>query len=111
VKFFLDHDVPDEVDRLLRYWQYDIQRLREALPITTADEAVFDFAQREERIIITCNRNHFLKLAQDAVRSGAPFAGLIILIRRRTRQADCAHLLALLRRAGGNGLTGNINLA
>ena len=109
--FLLDHDVPDEVEQLLRYWKHDVQRLREVLPIRSPDESVFEFAQREQRIIISCNRNHFLKLAREAVGKAQPFAGLIILIRRRTRQAECAHVLSLLRRAGGTGLTGNINLA
>ena len=111
MKFFLDHDVPDEVEQLLRHWQHDPVRLREILPITTPDETVFAFAQREQRLIITCNRNHFLALAREAVARETPFAGLIILIRRRTRQAECAHLLSLLRRAGESGLTANINLA
>ncbi|MEY2428431.1 MAG: hypothetical protein QOJ40_1316 [Verrucomicrobiota bacterium] len=111
MKFFLDHDVPDEVERLLRYWKHDTLRLRDALPITAPDEAAFGFAQGEERIIVTCNRNHFLKLARDAVAKEAPLAGLIILIRRRTRQAEGAHLLTLLRRAGEDGLKKNINLA
>ena len=109
MKLLLDHDVPDEVEQLLRYWKHDVQRLREALPVRTTDVVFFEFAQREQRIIISCNRNHFLKLAHEA--AGNPFAGLIILIRRRTRQAECAHLLSLLRRAGETGLTGNINLA
>jgi hypothetical protein len=86
-----------------------VQRLREVLPVRTTDVVLFEFAQREQRIIISCNRNHFLKLAREA--AGNPFAGLIILIRRRTRQAECARLLSLLRRAGETGLTGNINLA
>lgn len=86
-----------------------MQRLREVLPVRTTDEVLFEFAQRAQRIISSCNRNHFLKLAREA--TGNPFAGLIILIRRRTRQAECAHLLSLLRRAGEMGLTGNINLA
>ncbi len=60
---------------------------------------------------MTCNRSHFLELAKLAIAGGRPFAGLIILIRRRTRQAECAHLLSLLRRAGEAGLAGNINLA
>jgi hypothetical protein len=61
--------------------------------------------------IISCNRNHFLTLAHGAVAAptSSPFAGLIVLIRRRTRQAECAHLLSLLRRAGENGIIGNIN--
>jgi hypothetical protein len=36
---------------------------------------------------------------------------LIVLIRRRSRQAECAHLLTLLRGAGGDGLAGNVNFA
>jgi hypothetical protein len=88
-----------------------VPRLREVLPVRAADEMVFEFAQREQRILISCHRNHFLKLAREAVEKENSFAGLIILIRRRTRQAECAHLLTLLRRAGETGLTGNINLA
>ena len=62
-------------------------------------------------MILSCNRDHFLALARQAVDRNQPFAGLIILMRRRTRQAECAHLLALLRRAGEPGLEGNINFA
>ncbi len=111
MRFLLDHDVPDEVGQLLRYWRHDARRLREILPVTTTDTAIFDFAQREQRVLISCNRDHFLKLAREALLKEPPFAGLIILIRRRTRQSECAHLLALLRRAGEAGVKGNINLA
>jgi len=111
MKFLLDHDVPDEVEQLVRYWKHEVRRLREVLPATTADHVIFEFAQRERQIIISCNRDHFLSLAREAVLKEQPFAGLIILIRRRTRQSECAHLLSLLRRAGESGVTGNINLA
>jgi hypothetical protein len=40
-----------------------------------------------------------------------PATGLIILNRRRTRQAECRHLLQLLANAGEDGLKGNINFA
>jgi len=111
MKFLLDHDVPDEVGQLLRYWKHEAQRLREILPATTADQVIFEFAQRERRILISCNPNHFLNLAREAIKTEQPFAGLIILIRRRTRQLECAHLLSLLRRAGESGVSGNIDLA
>jgi predicted nuclease of predicted toxin-antitoxin system len=111
LKFFLDHDVPDEVDRLLKYWKHETLRLRNVLPIKTTDEQAFAFAQNENRIMVTCNRNHFLRLAREAASEGSRFAGLIILIRRRTRQAECAHLLSVLRKAGEVGIQGNINLA
>ncbi|MCX6903659.1 MAG: DUF5615 family PIN-like protein [Verrucomicrobia bacterium] len=100
MKFFLDQDVPDDVERLLGHWGHDVLRLRDALPVTTTDEAVFDFAQRQSRVLISCNRGHFLELARDALSKQSPFEGLIVLIRRRTRQAECSHLLSFLRRAG-----------
>jgi hypothetical protein len=111
VNFLLDHDVPDEADQLLRFWKHDTRRLRDVLPVTTPDEAVFTWAQRESRIIITCNQRHFLALARKAVERSESFPGLIVLIRRRTRQSECGHLLTLIRRAGDSGLKGNINLA
>ena len=103
--------MPDEVEKVVRYWKHEVRRLREVLPVTAADLAVFEWAQREQRIIISCNRDHFLELARQAVSKGQPFVGLIILIRRRTRQSECAHLLSLLRRAGDSGVSGNVNLA
>jgi predicted nuclease of predicted toxin-antitoxin system len=111
VKFLIDHDVPDAVGHLLRYWGHDVVSLREALPVTTADREVFEHAQTEGRTIISCNRAHFMVLAEQAVNAQRPFTGLIILIRRRSRQAESAHLLSLLRQAGESGLVGNINFA
>jgi hypothetical protein len=62
---------------------------------------------RKEVILISCNRNHFLTLA----RQTQVHPGLIILIRRRTRQSECAHLSVLLQRAGEQGLRNNVNFA
>ena len=99
--------------QLLRHWGHEPIRLRETLPITASDEEVFAQAQSLRLPIISCNRDHFLALAQAAVAAQPPrpFAGLIVLIRRRTRQSECAHLLSLLRQAGENGIFGNINFA
>jgi len=103
--------VPDEVEQVLRYWRHDVRRLREVLPVTSVDRDIFEFARREQRVLISCNRDHFLKLTREASLKEQPFAGLIVLIRRRTRQSECAHLLSLLRRAGESGVSGNVNLA
>jgi predicted nuclease of predicted toxin-antitoxin system len=111
VRFLLDHDVPAEVDHLLRHWGHDAQPLCQALPITAPDQQVFQFAQTQGRIILSCNRAHFLALARDALQISQPFPGLIVLIRRRSRQSECAHLLQLLGRAGETGLANNINFA
>jgi predicted nuclease of predicted toxin-antitoxin system len=111
VKFLLDHDVPAEMARVLTYWGHDVETLRQALPITARDEQVFQHARQHGRLIISCNRAHFLALAEEAIHTDQPFPGLIVLIRRRSRQAECGHLLQLLGRAGEAGLANNVNFA
>lgn len=78
MRFFLDHDVPGEVAHSLRHWGHEVTLLRDVLPITTPDEAVFGHAQKEGITIISCNRAHFLALANGAIQAGTAFAGLII---------------------------------
>ena len=113
MKFLLDHDVPNEVAEVLKHLGHDVALVREALSATAQDPDIFNYAQTQKRIIITCNREHFLALSRAVFQAkpSQPFAGLIVLIRRRTRQAECAHVLALLRRTGETGLAGNINIA
>ena len=106
MKFFLDHDVPAAVkDALERHEHYFI-RMTDLLPRTAPDEDVFAAAQSNQCVMITCNRNDFLKLAERG-----PHLGLIILIRRRSPRAECTNLLRLIRKAGEQGLQGNINFA
>jgi predicted nuclease of predicted toxin-antitoxin system len=106
MKFLLDHDVPVEAARLLRREGHEVSRLIEVLPVTTLDPDVFAHAKTRGLVMVTCNRKDFLPLA-----ALGPHPGLIILIRRKTRQAEGAHLLQLLRRAGDSGVTGNVNFA
>jgi predicted nuclease of predicted toxin-antitoxin system len=106
VNFLLDHDVPIEVARLLKREGHSVHRLIDVLPITTLDPEVFAHAKINGFVTVTCNRKDFLPLAESG-----PQPGLIVLIRRKTRQSECAHLLELLRRAGESGISGNINFA
>jgi predicted nuclease of predicted toxin-antitoxin system len=106
VKFLLDHDVPAAVKDALERHEHEIIRLTDLLPRTASDETVFAAAQSNQCVMITCNRDDFLKLA-----AKRPHMGLIILIRRRSPQAECANLLRLIRKAGEQGLQGNINFA
>jgi predicted nuclease of predicted toxin-antitoxin system len=106
VKFFLDHDVPAAVKDALERHEHDVIRLSDLLPRTAIDEDVFAAAQSNRCAMITCNRDDFLKLA-----ARRPHHGLIILIRRRSQHAECTNLLRLIRKAGGQGLKGNINFA
>ena len=106
MKFFCDHDVPADVARVLRQEGHEVTELREALPVDATDADVLRCAHDRGLLLVTCNRDDFLALTREH-----PGTGLIVLIRRRTRQAECAHLLALVERAGEDGLKGNINFA
>jgi predicted nuclease of predicted toxin-antitoxin system len=106
VKFFLDHDVAAAVKDALERHEHEVIRLIELLPRNAPDEAVFAAAQDNQCVMITCNRNDFLRLAAKRAH-----LGLIILVRRRSPQVECTNLLRLIRRAGEQGLRGNINFA
>jgi predicted nuclease of predicted toxin-antitoxin system len=107
VRFFLDHDVPGNLALLLRHWRHEATVLKEVLPINASDEEAFAYARTHGLITITCNRADFLALA--AEHPGHP--GLIILVRRRTRQTETSRLLMLLRNAGEAGLAHNVTFA
>lgn len=106
MKFLLDHDVPEDLSYLLRELGHEVLRLRDVLPQETKDPLVLQFAHDHDCLMVTCNRDDFIELAQRQ-----PHHGLVILIRRRTRAAERAALLVLLERAGETGLEGNINFA
>jgi len=107
VRFFLDHDVPADLAVLLRAQGHEVVRLSEVLATDAKDEMVWAHILTQGFILISCNRAHFLAL-EVAIPT---HPGLIILNRRRTRQAEAAHLLQLLAKAGEQGLGNNINFA
>jgi len=80
--------------------------LRSVLPPDAPDENVLRYARKNGLIVITCNRTDFISLAK-----GTPHRGVVLLFRRRTRMAEKAALLRLVRAAGEEGLNGNINFA
>jgi predicted nuclease of predicted toxin-antitoxin system len=106
MKFLLDHDVPDDLSFLLIQLGHEVTLLRQALPEDCPDEAVLNFAYGRNCILLTCNRDDFLRLAQVK-----PHHGIVVVIRRRTRAAERAALLNLIERAGESGLATNINFA
>jgi predicted nuclease of predicted toxin-antitoxin system len=106
VRFFIDHDVPAEVARVLRRERHEVTELREVLPVTAVDLDALKYANEHGLFLVTCNRDDFLALV-----AAHPNPGLIVLIRRRSRQAECGNLLTLLREAGENGIAGNVNFA
>jgi len=106
VRFFLDHDVPVDVARVLRQEGHEVLELREALPTDSTDIEVLKYAGENGMFLVTCNRDDFLALAENH-----PNPGLIVLIRRHTRLSECGNLLRLIRNANEAGIAGNINFA
>ncbi len=106
MRFFLDHDVPVDVARVLRREGHEVSELREVLPVTASDLDALRYASEHGLVVVTCNRDDFIGLAKDRLNTG-----LIVLVRRRSRQAECGKLLALPRQATESGITGNINFA
>jgi predicted nuclease of predicted toxin-antitoxin system len=106
VKFLFDEDVPIEATRCARQAGHEVLLVVETLGTRTDDADVWFHAVLTNSIVVTCNRQDFLKLA-----GTEPATGLVILKRRRTRQAECNHLLQLLASAGENGMKCNINFA
>ncbi|MCI0534499.1 MAG: DUF5615 family PIN-like protein [Verrucomicrobiales bacterium] len=104
--FLLDNDVPEAIARIIEQAGHKSLRLRDALPIITPDKEILQFAFAQQALLVTCNRDHFLALGKTS-----PHSGIVILIHRQSRIAECSHFLHLLESAGENGLRGNINFA
>ena len=106
MRFLLDHDVPEDLTYLLQELQHEVVRLRDVLPPEADDALVLESAYARASILMTCNRDDFLKLAVTQ-----PHHGIIVVIRRKSRARERAALLRLLERAGETGLRDNINFA
>ena len=106
MNFLLDHDVPEDVVFALEALGHAVTRLRAALPVQSRDDEVLRYAGKHVLVLITCNRDDFLDAA-----GRIAHAGVIVLIRRRSRAFERAALVRLLDRAGENGIRDNINFA
>jgi predicted nuclease of predicted toxin-antitoxin system len=106
VTFLLDQDVPEDLTYLLRELDHEVLRVRDVLSPEATDAVVLRFANDNGHLLMTCNRDDFIKLAETQ-----PHRGVIVIIRRKTRAAERAALLRLIERASESGLRDNINFA
>ena len=106
MRFLLDQDVPETIARVLNRAGHEVNLLRELLPVDTDDDQVLAVASQRALVLVTCNRDDFLELAKEKSHSG-----IVVIVRRRTRAAECAALLRLLRVAGSSGILGSVNFA
>ena len=61
VTFLFDDDVPDDLSHLLTHVGHRVTFLREALPRDTSDAVVRDYAVQRGFVLVTCNRDDFVK--------------------------------------------------
>jgi len=99
-------DVPDELSHLLRQLGHEVRFLREVLPRTASDADILAYAWQNGCLVVTCNRDDFVSLAETASHHG-----IIVVFRQKTRTAEKAALLRLIENAGPDGLANNINFA
>lgn len=104
--FFLDQDVPDDLARWLRHRGHVVTCLRDVLPVTTTDSEALAWARAHDSTLVSCNRRDYL-----ALRPEGEHPGIVVLVRRRTRQAEIAAMQKLLTGAGAQGLANNITFA
>ena len=104
--FLLDQDVPEDLTYMLRELDHGVLRVRDVLGPEAADSAVLQCAFDGDHLLVTCNRDDFIALAERQ-----PHHGIIVVIRRRTRAQERAAFVRLLERAGEVGIRDNINFA
>ena len=104
--FLLGHDVPERIAVVLQAAGHVVHRVREVLNPEAKDEDILERALADRWITVTCNRDDFLDLSR-----GRRHAGLIVVIRRKTRIAECAAMLRLIEKAGLEGIEHNVNFA
>jgi predicted nuclease of predicted toxin-antitoxin system len=104
--FLLDQDVPDAIARVIQQAGHEALRLRELISAESPDDVVLAFAHSRKAVLVTCNRDDFLALAQST-----PHSGIVIVIRRESRALECSRFLRLLQSAGESGIRNNINFA
>jgi len=106
VRFLFDHDVPDDMAYSLETLGHEVVRLREIATATLPDESALRLAAERDTVLLTCNRDDFVSAG-----THIQHAGIIILIRRRSRALGRASMLRLLDEAGEPRIRGNINFA
>ena len=106
MRFFFDHDVPDDLSHVLRQLGHDVVFLRDVLPQTASNPEALAYVYAHRLLLITCNRADFVALAQRE-----PHHGIIVLFRRKSRALERAALVRLLAGAGEQGLANNVTFA
>jgi len=95
VDLYLDEDVDVLIGELVQARGFSVLTTRDAGNLHVEDEEQLRFASQRGLTILTHNRVHFERLAEQYVVDGASHAGIIIA-RRRNPYEICRRLLVLL---------------
>jgi uncharacterized protein with PIN domain len=81
VKFLIDEDLSEEIASILRADGVDAVHIRELGLSGAEDQEVLDEAARQERCVVTRNRNDFLMLTEFYFHEGRSHHGVLIVPR------------------------------
>ncbi len=81
MSFLLDEDLSPVVAETARGLGLDAFSVHECDRRGLSDEAQLELATREQRVLVTRNRDDFIVLTVDAFRAGTPHAGVLIVPR------------------------------
>lgn len=82
MKFLLDEDLPPRVAEVARGLSIDVTSVHELERTGLSDPEQLRFAAREGRVLVTGNRNDFLRFTVEFFRTGEPHAGVLIVSRK-----------------------------
>lgn len=79
MRFYLDEDLSPKVAEIARKMGADVVTARECGNLGQKDEVHLAFAAREDRCLVTRNRNHFVSLTVEFLENEQPHRGVLIV--------------------------------
>lgn len=98
MRFLVDEDLSETIASILRAEDIDAVHIRELGLSGADDQEVLDEAARQERCVVTRNRNDFLLLTEFYFKEGRPHYGVLIIPRSYPgdRPSEIAHAIIAL---------------
>ena len=78
-RLYLDEDVPVQIAPPLRALGFDVLTTRDAGRLRTTDASQIEFAAAQQRVVVTRNRDDFMRLTGQFAADGRPHAGVLIV--------------------------------
>ena len=79
MKFYLDEDISPKIAQLLRKYKIDCSSAREIKKTQISDLEQLEFAAKENRCLVTKNRDDFIQLTVQFFNSQLPHHGVLII--------------------------------